>query len=224
MHIVTKIHQWKQLNRLSNLQVIEDYQIRAPRFLLDMCAWRLWQQSFHIFDQRRFKKGRVSIPPIDRSPSRIRTYPTRLNNVFGGSWLFEVGVHQHTRGIARTVLRKKQLPCFEETDCSEGEIEKPWRFWHTIFGERRAHQSAGCDPGLGSSSPEAAAGCAAALGPCRRAGGRRPSHGRGPRRPHRRWRARRESYYTYTTLPSVLLQQHGRGMLDVCMATPLPGG
>ena len=93
-----------------------------------MCAWRLWQQSFHIFDQRRFKKGRVSIPPIDRSPSRIRTYPTRLNNVFGGSWLFEVGVHQHTRGIARTVLRKKQFPCFEELTAQRGKLKSPGRF------------------------------------------------------------------------------------------------
>ena len=55
------------------------------------------------------------------------------------------------------------------------------------------------------------------------AAGRQPVPGRGRRRPHMRWRARRESIYIRCS-PSMLLQQCGRGMLDVRMVTPRPGG
>ena len=79
------------------------------------------------------------------------------------------------------------------------------------------------DPELGCGSSEAVVGCAAALGPCRRAGRLGITPGRGRRRPHRRWRDRRESYYIRCS-PPVLLQQHRRGSLDVCLATLRPGG
>ena len=72
-------------------------------------------------------------------------------------------------------------------------------------------------------SPKAGTSCAAALGPQCRAGGRRALPGRGRRRPHVRWRARRESYYIRRP-PLVLLQQCGGGKLDVCMAASRPGG
>ena len=84
-------------------------------------------------------------------------------------------------------------------------------------------------PGLdgdASGPQDAWIGCAASrtvprAGGC--AAGRRPVPGRGRRRPHVRWRARRESIYIRCS-PSTLLQQRGRGMLDVRMVTPRPGG
>jgi hypothetical protein len=57
-------------------------------------------------------------------------------------------------------------------------------------------------------SPKAGTSYAAALGPQCRAGGRRALAGSGRRRPHVRWRARRESYYIRRP-PLVLLQQCG---------------
>ena len=90
-----------------------------------------------------------------------------------------------------------------------------------VFGGCLSLRGTGCDNELRCSSSEADAGCATAPSPCRRAGGRGPLHGRGRRRPHRRWRARRESFYIRCS-PPLLLQQLRRGMLDVCSATPLP--
>ena len=84
-------------------------------------------------------------------------------------------------------------------------------------------------PGLdgGASEPQDAwIGCAASRTVPRAwgcAAGRRPVPGRGRRRPHVRWRARRDSIYIRCS-PSTLLQQCGRGMLDVRMVTPRPGG
>ena len=89
--------------------------------------------------------------------------------------------------------------------------------------ERRALPSAGCGLGPRGGSSSADAGCTAAPGPQCRAGGCRALPRRGRRRPHMRWRARRESYYIRRS-PPVLLQQCRRGMLNVCMATPRPGG
>ena len=88
---------------------------------------------------------------------------------------------------------------------------------------RRALPSAGCGLGPRGGSSSADAGCTAAPGPQCRAGGCRALPRRGRRRPHMRWRARRESYYIRRS-PPVLLQQCRRGMLNVCMATPRPGG
>ena len=83
-------------------------------------------------------------------------------------------------------------------------------------------------PGLdgdASGPQDAWTGCAASTVPRAWgwAAGRRPVPGRGRRRPHVRWRARRESIYIRCSL-STLLQQCGRGMLDVRMVTPRPGG
>ena len=72
-------------------------------------------------------------------------------------------------------------------------------------------------------SPEADIGCTVALRLRCRAGRCRALPGRGRRRPHMRWRARRESYYIRCS-PPVLLQQHRRGSLDVCLAILRPGG
>ena len=69
----------------------------------------------------------------------------------------------------------------------------------------------------------AGAGCAGAQGLRSREGGRRAVPGSSRRRPHVRWRARRESYYIRRP-PLVLLQQRGGGKLDVCMAASRPGG
>jgi hypothetical protein len=68
----------------------------------------------------------------------------------------------------------------------------------------------------------AGAGCAGELGLRCRADGRRAVPGSGRRRPHVRWRARRESYYIRRP-PLVLLQQRGGGELDVCMAASRSG-
>ena len=92
-----------------------------------------------------------------------------------------------------------------------------------VFGGGCAQRSPGCGPELGCGSSVAVVGCATALGPCRRAGRLGTTPGRGRRRPHRRWRARRESYYIRCS-PLVLLQQRRRGSIDVCLATLRPGG
>ena len=92
-----------------------------------------------------------------------------------------------------------------------------------VFGGCLSQRGAGCGYELGCSSSEADAGCPTAPSPCIRACGRRLLNGRGRRRPHRRWRARRESFYIRCS-PPLLMQQLRRGMLDVCPATPLPGG
>ena len=84
-------------------------------------------------------------------------------------------------------------------------------------------------PGLdgdASGPQDAWIGCAASRTVPRAGGcvaGRRPVPGRGRRRPHVRWRARRESVYIRCS-PPTLLQQCGRGMLDVRMVTLRPGG
>ena len=88
---------------------------------------------------------------------------------------------------------------------------------------RCALPSAGCGLEPRGGSAETGTDCATARGPRCRAGGCRALPGKGRRRPHMRRRARRESYYIRRS-PPVLLQQHRRGMLDVCMATPRPGG
>ena len=93
-----------------------------------------------------------------------------------------------------------------------------------VFGGDALHR-----PGLDGSASElqdAQGGCAASWTVPRAwgcAAERRPVPGRGRRRPHVRWRARRESVYIRCP-PSTLLQQSGRGMLDVRMVTPRPGG
>ena len=69
----------------------------------------------------------------------------------------------------------------------------------------------------------AGASSAGAQGLRSREGGRRAVPGSSRRRPHVRWRARRESYYIRRP-PLVLLQQRGGGKLDVCMAASRPGG
>ena len=69
----------------------------------------------------------------------------------------------------------------------------------------------------------AGAGSAGAQGLRSREGGRRAVPGSSRRRPHVRWRARRESYYIRRP-PLVLLQQCGGGALDVCMVASRPGG
>ena len=85
---------------------------------------------------------------------------------------------------------------------------------------RCALSSAGCGPEPRGGTSNADAVCAVA--PWGRAGGCRALPGRGRRRPHVRRRARRESYYIRCS-PPVLLQQHRRGRLDVCIATSRPG-
>ena len=95
-------------------------------------------------------------------------------------------------------------------------------FGEGIEGGSRAPSSAGCGPEPRGGSSRADAGSAVAPRPWCRAGGCRALPGRGRRRPHVRRRARRESYYIRCS-PPVLLQQHRRGRLDVCIATSRPG-
>ena len=215
---------------------------RALRFCRRLWLWRLWRHRREAETEAEAEVGRRRASVVDARRRRkaearaARRFAAEVVTAAVACAAAECTAAEHAaaehaaaqRDAAERVGVDAAVAALERRVAAEGRtaLAALAAVFEEGAGEdgRCAMSSApGCGLEPRGCSSGADIGCTVALRLRCRAGRCRALPGRGRRRPHMRWRARRESYFIRCS-PPVLLQQHRRGSLDVCLAILRPGG